>query len=142
MALFDFFNKRKKDGTAEMSFIDHLEELRWHVVRSVIAVLICAIFVFSYSDFIVNNILFAPTRSDFISSRWICQLGHFIGAGDNLCFPDVKAKFLENTMTGQFIASFTLAFIGGFIIAFPYIFYEFWKFVLLFHKKKERIQKE
>lgn len=138
MALFDFFNKRKKDGTAEMSFIDHLEELRWHVVRSVIAVLICAIFVFSYSDFIVNNVLFAPTRSDFISSRWICQLGHFIGVGDNLCFPDVKAKFLENTMTGQFIASFTLAFIGGFIIAFPYIFWEFWKFVRPALSQKER----
>lgn len=129
MAIFDFFNKRKKDSNAEMSFIDHLEDLRWHVVRSVIAVLICAIFVFSYSDFIVDKIIFAPTRSDFISSRWLCRLGHFIGIGDTLCFPDVKAKFLENTMTGQFIASFTLAFIGGFIIAFPYIFWEFWKFV-------------
>jgi hypothetical protein len=77
----------------------------------------------------VNQVLFAPTRSDFISSRWLCRLGHFIGIGNTLCFPDVKAKFLENTMTGQFIASFTLAFIGGFIIAFPYVFWEFWKFV-------------
>jgi sec-independent protein translocase protein TatC len=129
MAIFDFFNKRNKDSKAEMSFIDHLEDLRWHVVRSVIAVAVGAIIVFIYSDFVVNKILFAPTRSDFVSSLWLCRFGHFIGIGDTLCFPDVKAKFLENTMTGQFIASFTLSFIGGFIIAFPYVFWEFWKFV-------------
>jgi sec-independent protein translocase protein TatC len=129
MALFDFFNKRNKDPKTEMSFIDHLEDLRWHVIRAVIAVVIGAIVVFIYSDFVVNKILFAPTRGDFISSRWLCRLGHFIGIGDTMCFPDVKARFLENTMTGQFIASFTLAFIGGFIIAFPYVFWEFWKFV-------------
>jgi sec-independent protein translocase protein TatC len=129
MAILDFFNKRNKDTKAEMSFIDHLEDLRWHVIRSVIAVLVGAIVVFIYSDFVVDQVLFAPTRSDFISARWLCSLGHKVGIGDTLCFPEVKAKFLENTMTGQFIASFTLAFIGGFIIAFPYIFWEFWKFV-------------
>jgi sec-independent protein translocase protein TatC len=129
MAIFDFFNKRNKDSKAEMSFIDHLEDLRWHVIRSVIAVAVGAVVVFIYSDFVVNKIIFAPTRSDFVSSLWLCRFGHFIGIGDTLCFPDVKAKFLENTMTGQFIASFTLAFIGGFILAFPYVFWEFWKFV-------------
>jgi sec-independent protein translocase protein TatC len=129
MAILDFFNRRNKDTKAEMSFIDHLEDLRWHVIRSVIAILIGAIVVFIYSDFVVDQVLFAPTRSDFISARWLCSLGRKIGIGDTLCFPEVKAKFLENTMTGQFIASFTLAFIGGFIIAFPYIFWEFWKFV-------------
>ncbi len=129
MALLDFFNKRNSDPQAEMSFIDHLEELRWHVIRSVIAVLIGAVIVFIYSDFVVNEILFAPTRSDFVSARWLCRLGHGIGIGNTLCFAQVDAKFLETTMTGQFIASFTLAFIGGFIIAFPYIFWEFWRFV-------------
>lgn len=129
MALLDFFNKRNKDTSAEMSFIDHLEDLRWHVIRSVVAVLIGAIVVFIYSDFVVNDILFAPTRTNFVSARWLCSLGHQIGIGNTLCFPEVKAKFLENTMTGQFVASFTLAFIGGFIIAFPYVFWEFWKFI-------------
>ena len=129
MALLDFFNKRKKDPRSEMSFIDHLEDLRWHVIRAIIAILIGAIVVFIYSDFVVDRVLFAPTRADFISSRWLCSLGHAIGIGNTLCFPEVKAQFLENTMTGQFIASFTLAFIGGFIIAFPYVFWEFWKFV-------------
>jgi sec-independent protein translocase protein TatC len=129
MALLDFLSKRNKDPHAEMSFIDHLEELRWHIIRAVIAVLIGAVIVFIYSNFVVNHILFAPTRADFISARWLCSLGKSIGIGDTLCFAQVDAKFLETTMTGQFIASFTLAFIGGFILAFPYIFWEFWKFV-------------
>ena len=130
MALMDFFNKRKKkDLAAEMSFVDHLEELRWHLVRAVIAVVVCAIVVFIFSDYVVDEILFGPTRTSFVSAVWMCEVGHKIGAGDALCFPEVKAIFQENTMTGQFIASFTVAFIGGFIIAFPYIFWEFWRFV-------------
>ncbi len=112
-----------------MAFIDHLEDLRWHIIRSVVAVVVGAIIIFIYSDFVVDEILFAPTRNDFVSARWLCSLGQSIGIGDTLCFKQVDAKFLETRMTGQFIASFTLAFIGGFIIAFPYIFWEFWRFV-------------
>lgn len=129
MALFDFFNRRKTEEQGEMTFIDHLEELRWHLVRSVIAVVICAIVVMIFSSEIVEDILMAPTRADFVSARWMCSLGKSIGIGDALCFAAVDAKFLENTMTGQFLAYFTLGFMGGFVIAFPYIFWEFWRFV-------------
>lgn len=129
MALLDFFNRRKKDVNIEMSFIDHLEELRWHLIRSVIAIVVGAAIVLIYANNIVNDILMAPTRPGFVSSRWLCSFGHKIGIGDTLCFPPVNASFLENTMTGQFISYFTLGFIGGFILAFPYIFWEFWKFV-------------
>lgn len=121
-----------------MSFMDHLEDLRWHLVRSVIAVVIGAVLCLSFANDIVDKILMAPTRSDFVSSRWLCSLGHSIGIGNTLCFPPVDAKFLENTMTGQFISYFTLGFIGGFIIAFPYIFWEFWKFVKPALSEKER----
>ncbi|MFC0774480.1 twin-arginine translocase subunit TatC [Terrimonas alba] len=138
MALLDFFNRRKKNATDEMSFIDHLEELRWHLIRAVVAILVCAIVVFIYSEFIVDTILFGPTKPDFISARWLCRLGNSIGIGDALCFQPVKTSFLETTMTGQFIASFTVAFIGGFIIAFPYVFWEFWRFVRPALSDKER----
>jgi sec-independent protein translocase protein TatC len=131
MALLDFFNRRKKntDNQAEMSFIDHLEELRWHVIRSVIAIMIGAIIVFIYAKDIVNNVIFAPADSSFVTYKWLCDLSHWIGAGDAICLTGVEAKFQSNTMTGQFISTFTIAFIGGFIIAFPYVFWEFWKFV-------------
>jgi sec-independent protein translocase protein TatC len=129
MALFDFFNRRKTEEQGEMTFIDHLEELRWHLVRSVIAVVVGMVVVMIFSNQIVDDILMAPTRADFVSSLWLCKLGHFLHIGDTLCFPPVEAKFLENTMTGQFISYFTVGFIGGFVIAFPYIFWEFWRFV-------------
>jgi sec-independent protein translocase protein TatC len=129
MALLDFFSKRNKDLKGEMSFIDHLEDLRWHLIRSVIAIVIGSVVVLFFSKDIVDGILMAPTRGNFISSRWLCSLGHKIGIGNTLCFPPVDAKFLENTMTGQFISYFTLGFIGGFILAFPYIFWEFWRFI-------------
>lgn len=138
MAIFDFFKKREKNPQGDMTFIDHLEDLRWHLVRSVIAVVIGAVICLAFANDIVDKILMAPTRSDFVSARWLCSLGHKIGIGDTLCFPPVDAKFLENTMTGQFISYFTLGFIGGFIIAFPYIFWEFWKFVKPALSDKER----
>jgi sec-independent protein translocase protein TatC len=129
MALLDFFDKRTDNSNKEMSFIDHLEELRWHILRSVIAVIIGAILVFIKAEYVVDQIIFGPTKPDFVSSLWLCKLGQKLHLGDVLCFPPVEAKFLETTMTGQFVASFTLAFIGGFIIAFPYIFWEFWRFI-------------
>jgi sec-independent protein translocase protein TatC len=139
MALLDFFNKRKKESaTGEMSFIDHLEELRWHLIRSVIAVFIGCIIVLVFARDVVDGILLAPTRPDFVSAKWLCSFGHSIGIGDTLCFPGIKAEFLENKMTGQFISYFTLGFMGGFVIAFPYIFWEFWKFVRPALSDKER----
>jgi sec-independent protein translocase protein TatC len=129
MALLDFFDKRKKDKNVEMSFIDHLEELRWHIIRAIVAILIGAILVFIYAKEIVDKILFAPAYSSFVTYKWLCDASHFLGLGDSVCLTGVDVKFQSNTMTGQFISTFTLAFIGGFIVAFPYVFWEFWRFV-------------
>lgn len=129
MALKDFLKKREKDSKAEMSFIDHLEELRWHVIRAVIAILIGAVIVFIYAQWIVDKILFAPAHDGFITYKWFCVMGRFFGMGNTLCMNGIAVKFQSNTMTGQFISTFTLAFIGGFVIAFPYVFWEFWRFV-------------
>lgn len=130
MALLDFFNNRNKNEVkGEMTFIDHLEELRWHVIRSVIAVLIGAVAVFIYSDFVIDKIVMGPAHDYFISYKIFCNLSHSLGLGETLCFGKVPVNFQSNTMSGQFIASFTVAFVGGFVVAFPYIFWEFWRFV-------------
>ncbi len=129
MALLDFLHKRNSKIEGEMSFIDHLEVLRWHLIRSVIAILIGAVVVFAFVREIVDAIIFAPTRTDFISSQWLCALGQKLHIEEALCFEQVNAQFLETTMTGQFISHFTVSFVGGFVIAFPYIFWEFWRFV-------------
>ncbi|HWC54117.1 MAG TPA: twin-arginine translocase subunit TatC [Chitinophagaceae bacterium] len=129
MALMDFFNKRNKDSQAEMSFIDHLEELRWHLIRAVIAVLICALVVGVKAGYVVDKILLGPAHDDFITYGWFCKMGHFFGLGNTLCMGGVKAEFLATAMTEQFVTTFTIAFVGGFILAFPYVFWEFWRFV-------------
>ena len=76
MALLDFLNRRKKDTSDEMSFIEHLEELRWHLIRSVIAITIGAIVFFIYVRQIVDEIILAPAKDDFITYGWFCKLGH------------------------------------------------------------------
>lgn len=129
MALKDFFNKRNKDQQAEMSFIDHLETLRWHLIRSVIAVLIGAIVIFINVNYIVDKILLGPAHENFVTFSWFCKMGHFFGLGDTLCFGAIKTQFLATAMTEQFVTTFTVAFVGGFIISFPYVFWEFWRFV-------------
>jgi sec-independent protein translocase protein TatC len=138
MAFMDFFTRRNKDSKAEMSFIDHLEDLRWHVVRAIIAIVICAIVVYIYINFVVDKILMGPAHKEFISYTWFCKLGHLVGLGNTLCFGDVQVSFLSTAMTEQFVASFTIAFVGGFILAFPYVFWEFWKFVRPALSDKER----
>lgn len=129
MALLDFLDRRKKSGSEEMSFIDHLEELRWHLIRSVIAIAVGAIAFFIYVREIVDRILLAPAKDDFVTYGWFCKLSHALGLGDAICMKGVKVSFLSTQLTGQFISSFTIAFVGGFIVAFPYIFWEFWRFI-------------
>src|SRR5688572_32722023 len=128
MPLLDFFDRRKKNGD-EMSFIDHLEELRWHLIRAVIAIAIGAIVFFIVVREIVNDILLAPAKDNFITYKWFCDFSHAIGLGDAICMKGVKVSFLSTQLTGQFISSFTIAFVGGFVVAFPYIFWEFWRFI-------------
>ena len=129
MALLDFLERRKKDPAGDMSFVDHLEELRWHLIRSVIAILVGAIIIFIYASEVVDKVLFAPAYKSFITYEWLCKASHFVGLGDAICLAGVEPRFQSNAMTGQFISTFTIAFVGGFIIAFPYVFWEFWRFV-------------
>ncbi len=138
MALLDFFEKRKKNTSDEMSFIDHLEELRWHLIRSVIAIGICAIGFFVFVRDIVDKILLAPTQPGFITYKWFCDISHAIGLGDAICMEGVKASFLSTQLTSQFISSFTISFVGGFVVAFPYIFWEFWRFIKPALSEKEK----
>lgn len=137
MALLDFFSRRNKGDAAEMSFIDHLEQLRWHLVRSVIAVLIGAIIIFIYVGEVTNKIILGPAHPDFVTYGLLCKTGHYLHLGEALCIANVKVSFLSNAMTEQFMSSFTIAFVGGFILAFPYVFWEFWKFVKPAFTEKE-----
>jgi sec-independent protein translocase protein TatC len=123
-----FFDRRSK-GRAEMSFIDHLEELRWHIVRCVAAILILAVVIFLNIQWIFDNIIAGPINPNFISYKALCDFSNWLHLGDALCLQPISVTMQTTTFGGQFFSSFSIAFVGGFIGAFPYIFWEFWKFV-------------
>lgn len=117
------------DEQEEMSFIDHLEVLRWHIVRSVLAILTSAILFFIYIDEIFDVVIMGPTRNDFISYRAFCQLSHALGMGDSLCMPPMKLSLQVTSISGTFMSSITIAVVGGLLVALPYVFFEIWKFI-------------
>jgi len=119
-----------------MGFTDHIEELRWHLVRSIVAIIIGAILVFVNINWVFDTIIMGPTRTDFISYRWLCSFGKMIHV-DALCLDEVQMKFQNTQVSGQFMMSFSISFMLGFIIAFPYVFWEFWRFVKPALKAKE-----
>jgi sec-independent protein translocase protein TatC len=127
-----FFKKirGKDDGEkAEMSFIDHLEVLRWHIMRSAIALFVAAITIFIFIDWIFDNIIYAPARESFITYSALCRFSNAIGLGDALCMPPVKIPLLINTIGGSFTSAISICIMGGLIIAFPYLFWEIWRFI-------------
>ncbi len=117
------------EDQAEMSFIDHLEALRWHLVRALIVWLIAVILIFLKIDWIFDNIVYAPAHSDFISYRALCKISHYLHLGNALCMPPVDIPLQGNTISGPFMSAISIAMIGGLIIAFPYLFLELWKFI-------------
>lgn len=123
-----FFDRRSK-GKAEMSFVDHLEELRWHIVRSVIAILVLAAIIFYYHDWVFDNVIAGPINPDFISYKGLCDFSNWLHLGNALCLQPINVSMQTTTFGGQFFSTFSIAFVGGFIGAFPYIFWEFWRFV-------------
>lgn len=122
------FGKSNGDK-AEMSFIDHLEALRWHIMRAAIVWLLAAIGLFVYIDWIFDNVVFAPAQSNFITYSMLCNLGHTLGIGDVLCMPPINIKLQGNTVSGPFMSAISISMIGGLILAFPYLFWELWKFI-------------
>ena len=126
-----FFKKiRGKDPVkSELSFLDHLEELRWHIVRSAIALLVAAILIFVFIDWIFDHIIYAPANQNFITYSALCNLGHTLHLGNSLCMPPVKIPLLINTISGSFSSAINICFMGGLIVAFPYLFWELWRFI-------------
>jgi sec-independent protein translocase protein TatC len=123
------FKRRAKDGTKEeMSFIEHLDVLRGHLFKSALAVAIGAIVMVIYNKFIVQKILMGPTRGDFITYGLLCRLSEKWGLGNKLCMTSIHVKMQSTTVAGQFDTYFNIILIGGFIVAFPYVFWQFWKF--------------
>lgn len=122
----------------EMSFFDHLEELRWHILRSIVVVTLAGILLFIFKNWFFDVIIFGPTKPDFISYQTICRLGHWAGLGESMCFSPPEFRKQAIGFGEAFITSIEVSFIAGFIISFPYVFWEFWRFISPGLYSKER----
>jgi len=129
---------RFKNTDKEMSFLDHLEDLRWHLIRSFLSVIVLASIAFLAKDFIFNVLIFGPKHSDFPTYKILCKIAQFIGFKDSFCFTELPFRIQSRTMGGQFSAHVWTSITAGFIIAFPYILHEMWKFISPGLKVKER----
>jgi len=127
----------KKKGNSkegEMSFLEHLEELRWHIIRSLIAIVVMMIVAFIFKDVLFNKIVLAPKNSTFISNRMFCEFGHYLAGIFNFKNPDVMCintkilNLISIKMSGQITTHIVVALVAGLIVAFPFVIREFWLF--------------
>jgi sec-independent protein translocase protein TatC len=114
---------------AQMSFLEHLEALRWHLVRSVIAVVVGGIFAFINGRYIFDKILLGSTKKDFWTYERICDLSHYIYDSDKICINEITFKLQALDLQEQFFQHFMIAIIGGLIIAMPYLLFEIYRFI-------------
>ena len=128
-----------KKNLNEMSFLDHLEELRWVLVRSTTAILIMAFVTYFISDFLFNDIIFGPTRPSFFTYRFFCELSHQLGFVDSICITELPFIIQNTQMEGQVNMFVWMCLLAGFILSFPYILFEIWKFIspALYEKEKK-----
>lgn len=120
-----------------MSFLQHLEELRWHIIKSVIAILVMAVVAFLCKNIIFDNILIAPKSPDFVTNRffaWFAEKMH----NPSLRINDKPFELISIAMSGQFSTHIWISIISGLILAFPYVVYQFWSFLSPALYEKER----
>lgn len=127
-----------KKNVNEMSFLDHLEDLRWHLIRATLAILICGTGAFIFSDFIFDTIIFGPKKMSFPTYKWLCSMSQYIGIETTFCLDEFPFRIQNRTMAGQFSAHIWTSIFAGFVIAFPYVTYQFWKFLSPGLHKNER----
>ncbi|MDX1903530.1 MAG: twin-arginine translocase subunit TatC [Thermonemataceae bacterium] len=111
----------------EMTFLEHLDELRKHLIRAVIVVVVFMFVAFGFTEFIFEEILFGPAKADFWTYRKLCELGEYLGS-KGLCV-GIDLKLVNFSITGQFMTHLTSSIILGIVMAFPYVIWEIWRFV-------------
>lgn len=117
------------NGTKEMSFLQHLEALRWHLVRSAAVVTVVGTVLFFNNDIVFGKVIFGPMHSDFLTYRVLCKFSYWIGLGDALCMQNISFELINIDLSGQFTTHVWISMIGGVVVSSPYVFWELWRFV-------------
>jgi len=121
--------EKVKDEQGEMSFLEHLEVLRWHIVRSVVAIFVLTVILFTQKSWLVDVILLGPAQTDFFTYAFFCEWSGRLWNGSTFCMEEMPFTLLNVEMAGQFSVHIWVSLIGGFIFAFPYMLLEVWRFV-------------
>jgi sec-independent protein translocase protein TatC len=127
-----------KKPKEEMSFLDHLEELRWVLVRCSAGILVMAIVTYFISDWLFDVVIFGPTRVDFFTYQYFCQLSHQLGFAESICITELPFIIQNTEMEGQVNIFIWMCIMGGLILSFPYILLQFWNFIAPALYEKER----
>lgn len=127
-----------KSNKSEMSFLDHLEILRWHLVRSAIVILLFTILAFIFKSFVFDTVILAQKSSDFWTYQLFCKFSHLIGRGDALCMDEISFSLINITMSGQFSIHIVTSIVAGLVLSFPYLLFELWRFISPALKKSEK----
>jgi sec-independent protein translocase protein TatC len=121
----DQYQDEEEEG---MSFLDHLEALRWHLLRSISAILVLSVAAFVAKSFVFGVVILGPSKVDFVTYRWLCNVSDYLGI-PALCIEELPFTIQSRQMTGQFTMHMTSSFVVGFIAAFPFVFWEIWRFI-------------
>jgi len=113
----------------EMSFLEHLEALRWHIVRSVVAIIVLSVAAFAAKEFVFGTLILGPSRPDFWFYQMACKFGQQVAGSTAFCIEQLPFIIQSRKMTGQFSMHITVSLVLGFVVAFPYVFWEIWRFI-------------
>lgn len=133
----DVENTGTKSGK-EMSFLDHLEELRWHIIRSLLAIVAAGIILYIFQDWLFGTVIFGPTHDNFITYQVLCGISKTFGMGTKMCIGPPDFQIIAIGFGETFITSIKVCFLAGLVVGFPYIFYEIWSFISPGLHEKER----
>ncbi len=123
------FFSDKFNSSGEMSFLGHLEALRWHLFRAVIAVMTMAIVLFFFKEFLFDGVLLAPKSPDFLTYKVLCSIGNKLNLGDDFCITVIPFTLISTDISAQFTTHMWVAFIAGLVVSFPYVVWEIWRFI-------------
>jgi sec-independent protein translocase protein TatC len=123
------FTKRSERKEGEMSFLGHIEALRWHLVRAVIVIIILAGVAFCYPELVFTKILIGPSKPNFITYQFLCDCSHSWGLGESLCFKIFDYDFQFVGLMDAFTTHMWISIVAGLIAGFPYLLWELWRFI-------------
>jgi sec-independent protein translocase protein TatC len=116
-------------GGKEMGFFDHIDELRKHIIRAAVSVLVCSIVIFFNKSLLFDTILFGPMKVDFWTYRQMCDLSYWLTGTDVYCVKEMGFVLSNIDITGQFTQHLFISFVGGFVVAFPIVLWQVWAFI-------------